>query len=242
MNPETNVTCTACENRNCFIKKCSSDWINRLSSVKAPVTFRRGEYIFREGDQVAGVYFILKGNVKVISTGLNGKEQIVRLATDGHILGHRGYGGEYYPIGAVSLEASRICFFDNEILYEAFQANFDFLYGIMMFYSGELRKSELRTKFFGQMTVDEKVAYALFYIVRMFGLNSRDQTINLVMSRSEIASIIGTNADQVSRSVNFLKSNKIIDTLGKQIKLLDPDGLEKLFSHYSYFAREPDIN
>ena len=49
-----------------------------------------------EGAPVNGLFFILKGKVKVFRTGINGREQIVRFAKEGEIIGHRGFGTEEY--------------------------------------------------------------------------------------------------------------------------------------------------
>ena len=71
---------------------------------------------FREGDKVSGLYFIQQGKVKIVSNGLNGKEQIVRLVSDGYVIGHCGIGEEMYPIGAVALKILQLAFLSNELL------------------------------------------------------------------------------------------------------------------------------
>ncbi len=186
-----------------------------------------------EGSPVFGAYFIMEGKVKVISTGFNNKEQIVRLATDGHILGHRGCSEEIYPIGAIALDDSLVCFFDNDILYEAFKANFEFLYAIMMYYSTELRKCELRTKYFTQMTVEEKVTFALLYIIETFGLCKKEKSLNIILTRQEIADISGTNAAQVSRAISSLRQKHIISTQGKKIFVENYEKMKNIIERYT---------
>ena len=189
--------------------------------------------MFQEGDHVFGIYFIQTGKVKVVSsTPQQGVEQIVRLAVDGHLLGHRGYGNETYPIGAVALDETRVCFLDNDTLLETFRTNFDFIYAIMMFYSAELRKSEGRTKNFGQMTVHGKVVFALLYLIDTFGLVSESHQLDVTVSRQEIADIAGTNADQVSRSISQLKDLGLITAKGSSIFVNDPDGLKDTVRKY----------
>lgn len=233
MPRKSNIECNMCENSNCFIKRCESEWISMLNLGKNTRLYKKGQQIIREGEPVLGIYFIKKGKVKVVSSGLNGKEQIVRLASDGHILGHRGYGEEYYPIGAVSIEDSQICFFDNDILLNAFEANFNFTYQLMMFYSQELCKGELRIKYFAQMTVEEKVTYALYYIIDTFGFYEDGKTINVRFSRQEIADIAGTNADQVGRAIASLKKQRFISTQGKKILVEDYEGMISVISQYT---------
>jgi CRP-like cAMP-binding protein len=183
-----------------------------------------------------GIYFIYQGKVKVTISGANDKEQIVRLAKEGHILGHRGYGGESYPIGAEALEDSSICFVTNELLYDTFITNPEFTYHLMMFYSRELRKSEQRIKYLAQMNVREKVAFALIYLVDTFGLNQTEKTLNIALSRNEIGSIIGINADQVSREISKLKKDNVLNTKGKKIIINNFDQLQEIIADFPYYS------
>ena len=133
---------------------------------------------------------------------------------------------------AITLEDSRICFFDNQTLYDAFRANPEFSFRGMLFYSKELRKSEQRSKFFAQMTIEEKVIFALLYIASTFGLTKKENALNVIISRQEIGEIAGTNAEQVSRTITSLTKMKLIKTHEKKIIILDNEGLKKCISRY----------
>jgi CRP-like cAMP-binding protein len=227
------VECETCMNKNCFIKRhCSLVWISKISASKRNIHRKRGKYIIWEGNPVMGIYFIYRGKVKITITGENDKEQIVRLATDGHVLGHRGYGGESYPISAVAIDDSWICFVNNDTIYDAFMANPKFTYHLMKFYSQELRKSEKRIKYHAQMTVKEKVVAALLYIKDTFGLFPEEKALNVILKRKEIAAIAGTSSEQVSREINALKKEKILDKKGKIIILKDIEKLREIVKDY----------
>ncbi len=227
-----NISCNKCENVKCLIKLCDTKWLSFVNEKKNQIVLQKGQYIFLEGNPVFGAYFIQHGKVKVSSSNFDGKKQIVRLANDGHILGHRGYSGETYPIEAITLEDSRICFFDNQTLYDAFMANPEFSFQGMMFYSKELRKSELRTRFFAQMSMVEKIIFALLYIASTFGLSKKEKALNVILSRQEIADIAGTTAEQVSRTITSLNNQNLIRTDGKKIQILNMEGMKKCIAHY----------
>lgn len=147
-------------------------------------------------------------------------------------LGHRGKGDETYPVGAVALEDSRICFVDNQTIYDVLMNNPAITYSMMMFYSEELRKCEQRGKYSAQMTVEEKVISALVYINDTFHENGADTPCSIRMSRKEIAQIAGTNTDQVSRVLSFLKSQGDIKTDGRAILVTELRKLRKRISKY----------
>ena len=225
------INCSECKSKLCVVQRyCDPDWVDIVNRKKNQEFYKKGQYLFREGDRVFGLYFIQSGKVKVISTGLNGKEQIVRLANDGHVVGHRGYGSEIYPIGAVALSDTYACFLDNDVLYEAFMNNSRLTYSMMMFYSFELRKTEIRQRLLAQMSIREKIAETLLYIKDNFGLNEEDGSLNVVLSRQEIADIAGTSPEQVARMLTDFQGEKLIFKKAKQILILDEDGLNKIIA------------
>lgn len=226
-NKQTN--CISCPNKNCFCKKCSPEWVEILNKRKTQIFYRKGQDIFVAGQMVLGLHFIQSGKVKVTSTGYNGREQIVRIATAGHILGHRGYGREIYPVNAAALEDSLICFVENDTIYEAFIRNPEMTYSLMIFYANELREVESRLKCQMQMNTREKVVSSLTYLNKVFGIHPKDKTINVQLSRKEIAELAGVSSDeQVVRIFNDLVKENIISKSGKKIKIIDETALLKI--------------
>ena len=169
------ITCKKCDNNACFIKKTlPSSWLTKIEFKKIQIEHQAKDAIFREEGYVRGVYFIKTGKVKIIAKGAENKEQIVRLAMEGHVLGHRGLGDDRYPVSAIACIDTTVCFIDNDTLYEAFVNNPKLILQMMEFYSRELRKSEIRMKYLTQMNVQEKIAEALLYLKQAFGINKKN--------------------------------------------------------------------
>lgn len=228
-----NISCKECLNKNCLIRaNCSVEWLNILSNSKYHFIQKQGQYIFIEGNPVFGIYFIKEGKVKIASSGQGNKEQIVRLARDGHILGHRGLGGDFYPVSAVAMEDTSLCFIENKILYDAFMANPKFTYELMMFYSNELRKVETRMKHLTQMNVREKTADALLFIRNAFGFEKDNQTLGIAISREEIADLAGTSVGQIIHNLSDFEKEKMILKKGKKILITDEKKLSGIVSSF----------
>lgn len=231
--PSKDISCQSCPNTICFIKACLPKWIQLISEAKTETTYRKEQHIFTTGDSIAGIFFIKKGKVKVTTNGWQGKEQIVRLAADGHLLGHRGYGSETYPISALALDESLICFVDNNTLNEAFMNNPRFTYKLMMFYSQELRGIEARIKSIAQMTVAEKVISALLYLKHVFGYDETGENVlNIAISRADIAALAGISEKQVVRSLRDFKKEKWIAKEKVKIKIVEEEKLMKMVEAY----------
>lgn len=208
------------------------EWLNQISNSKYQEWYKKGDYIFREGEPIYGIHFIQQGGVKVVTKSLHGREQIVRLAKEGEILGHRGLGRTYYYFNAVALMDSLVCFVENEMFYDACMNCPKFAFKLIFFYASELRRAELRVKYQAQMNVREKVAMAFSYINEVFGLNTATKMLNISLSRQDIADIAGTTAEQVSRQLREYENEKLIARDKRLIKFLNMNGLEEIVSDF----------
>ncbi len=229
------VSCDICVNQKCLIKRnLSSSFVSNFADEKTEIQCKKGQQFIMEGAPVNGLFFILKGKVKVYRTGINGREQIVRLAKEGEIIGHRGFGTEeYYPIAAIAIEDSVLCYFSKDLLQEVLKKDASFTYDLMLFYANALNKSEARVKSLSQMTVRERVVDTLLFVNRKFGeLNG---FINLPLSRKEYADYAGTTEEQVIRTFSALKKEYLITSKGKKIGIVDVEKLKKEISEHNFY-------
>lgn len=210
--------CIECKNQNCLIKKHSSnEKIKELLIKKHAIKCKNKQQFIMEGTPAHGLFFTYKGKVKVVKTGANNREQIVRFAKDGDVIGHRGGFGstKYYSISAQTLEDSTLCYFSKKdlekILLNMPQLTFDF----MLFYADELSESETRVRKLAQMSVKERVIDSLLFIDQKFG--STDGIFNISLSRKDFAGYSGTTEEQVIRILSGLKKSNLINTKGRKL-------------------------
>ncbi|WP_234974620.1 Crp/Fnr family transcriptional regulator [Tenacibaculum agarivorans] len=229
------TTCINCTQTNCIVNSYANSESNRkFIESKKILKCKKGQQFIMEGAMVNGLFIILKGTAKVFRTGINGKEQIVRFAKSGEVIGHRGFGTEeHYPIGAVALEDTLLCYFSKELLQEALLNNAKLAYDMMLFYANELNRSESKVKTISQMTVRERVIDSILYINRKFG--DTDGYLNLVLSRKEYADYAGTTEEQVIRTLSTLKKEGLIRTRGKKIGIYNIDNLKAEISQHNFF-------
>jgi CRP/FNR family transcriptional regulator len=188
----------------------------------------KGEMLFSEGSQVTGMYFIYKGSFKVHKKWTDDKELIVRIASNGAILGHRGLGNDiYYPVSATALEPSEVCFIDLGFFQSTLKVNYQFLYELMMFFAGELKESEKRMRNLAHMPVKGRIAQALLHMHSKFGVTT-EGFIDINLSRQDLASYTGTTYETVFRTMNELVQEGSIALSGKNICILDTN---KLIEH-----------
>jgi len=227
--------CQTCKNENCLVKQNIKEIKEAgFLEYKHTISCKKSRNFILEGAPVHGLFFIYKGKVKVYKTGINGREQIVRFAKDGEIIGHRGFGaGQFYQVSAETIEDTILCDFTNSILMEMLQKIPALTFNVMTFYAEELNRSETKVRKFAQMTVREKVIDAILYINRKFG--QTNDFLNVKLSRKEIADFAGTTDEQVIRVISSLKKEKLLHTEGKKIGITNVEKLKKEIAEHNFF-------
>lgn len=224
-----------CDLERCyFCQLCLKEWIPAVAANRKNFRFDKGEMLFREGEEVKGIYFVYSGRVKVHKKWSGDKELILRFADKGAIVGHRGMGGDnYYPVSATALEPTIVCFFDNEFFNASLKVNHEFTLSLLNFFAAELKESEKRMRNMAHMSVKGRLAYALLLLEKKFGL-SKDGHIDITISRQDLASYVGATYETVFRTLGELAAANIIKVSGKHISILD----EKTLVSFSNTADE----
>ena len=214
---------------SCFLcKNCLKEWIPAILAHKKNYKVKKGEVIFKEGDEVKGVFFVNSGNVKVHIKWDAYKELIVRFAKTGSIVGHRGIGSTTgYHVSATALENSVICFVDIDFFEATLKVNTEFTYKMLHFFASELRESERKMRNLAHMSVKGRVAESLLLLQKQFGITN-DGFINIDLSRQDLASFSAATYETVFRVINELVSEKLVSLSGKSIAITNLDGLSRL--------------
>jgi len=220
-----------CNLSNCFLcRLCVPEWKEAIKNHKQTITVEKGREIFREGDEVKGIFFISEGSVKVYKKWTEDKELIVRFARTGDILGHRGIGGsDRYPIGASALESTKVCFISNDFFEASLKINHLLTYQLMHFYAMELQQAEKRMRDLAHSEVKGRIAQALLEISDLFGLN-KDRYFAVPINRQDIASYAGTTYKTIFKFFKELTRNGIISTSGKNIRINQAGKLKRFIA------------
>ena len=211
-----------CDLQSCFLcRQCLPEWLPAIQAHRKNLTFKKGELIFHEGEPVRGIYFVYTGTVKVHKKWGTEKELIIRFARQGEIFGHRGLGQEaIYPISATALEPVNACFIDLDFFRASLKVNQDFMYGLLLFFADELQESERKMRNLAHMQVKGRVAQALLTLQEKFG-RTPEGYIQMMLSRQDLASLVGATYETVFRIINELSEEELITLSGKNIAVND---------------------
>ncbi|MBK8552053.1 MAG: Crp/Fnr family transcriptional regulator [Ignavibacteria bacterium] len=229
-----NPSCESCKSRiESVFCQLSDEELSGLSINKHCNYYQKGQTVFNEGNLPSGLFCINSGKVKISQAGTEGKEQILRLAKDSDILGYRALiSGEAYSATATVIEDSKICLIPKSVFYELIQHNSSLTSSIMKLLANELKEAENKITNLAQKPVLERVAETLLMLREYYGTEINDNSLNITITREEIANIVGTATETVIRLMSELKKEGLIDLEGKKIRILKGEALLKLANLY----------
>jgi len=229
--PESPNKCSTCVlGQFCLPVGLSSDDINKIDTlVTERVRLKKGESLYRQGDELTAVYGIKFGTLKTEYALPDGREQITGFHLPGEMLGLDGIGENHYQSNAVALEDSEACvvrFSDFESLARQIPSLQHQFHKIL---SRELTQDQRHLLSLGSLRAEERLASFLLNLSDRLAVRGYSPTeYHLRMSREEIGSYLGIQLETVSRLFSRFTESGLIQIKQRHIKLIDMDGLMEL--------------
>jgi len=227
-NLENIPTCGDCFRINTVFSSLTKDELNILTFEKGCNIYKRGNIVYQERNRISGVYCISQGVVKLYKTGIDGREQIIRFAQKGDIIGYRSIlSQELACTTAKVIEDAVLCFISASLFFNMVKDNSDFSMQIMKLSLKELGEANKFIIDIAQKTVRERLAEVLILLKDTFLLDN-EKYLQVSLTREELANLVGTATESVIRLLSEFKSDKYIELNGRRIKILNIDALKKL--------------
>lgn len=215
-----------------IFKHLSSEELELINLGKTIEQFKRGSVIYRENSRINGCYCIERGIIKVFKTGIDGKEQIIRFAKAGDIIGFRSVlSNELACTSAEVLDDSVTCYIPSETLIHLVKHNGNFSIDLMQLTCKELGEANAYITDIAQKTVRERLAEILIHLKNDFGLDEH-KILQISLTREELANIVGTATESVIRLLSEFKQDRLIELNGRKIRILDEAGLVRIGNIY----------
>ena len=192
------------------------------------LTLRKGDEIIQEGATPKGIYCIIKGTAKLFKIGFNGKEQILRFANCGDIIGYRSIlSHETFGASATAMNPTEIYYIPEKFFIRLLELNPKLAFDILERIAKDLGEYARTITYLAQKTVRERLAEVLLLLETKLG-NDKDGFINISLTREEMANLIGTDTESAIRLISEFKTDELIEVEGRKIKILDHHKLTKL--------------
>lgn len=206
--------------------------IESLSQSLVCTSHKRGAIIYDEGSRINGSYIVAGGVLKIYKTGFDGKEQIIRFAKGGDLIGFRSIvSDELACTTARVIQDAVLCYMPGDIITSFIKGNPEFAMALMRLTCRELGESNKFLTDIAQKTVRERLAEVLLLLMDTFDLDE-DHTLKISLTREELANMVGTATESVIRLLSEFKSDNLIELNGRKIKLLNIPKLIKIGNVY----------
>ncbi|HTQ97679.1 MAG TPA: Crp/Fnr family transcriptional regulator [Candidatus Acidoferrum sp.] len=201
-----------------------------LDAISSTATYPRGSVLFVEGQEPRGVFILCSGRVKLFGTSSTGKSLIFRIAETGEIIGlPSSLSGRPYELTAEALEPLQANFIHRDDFLAFLRENGDAALKIAQMLSEIYNATCQELRYVGlSSSASEKLARFLLDLKPAKNSSAEIPQITLTLSQEEIASMIGSSRETVSRLFASLKKKQFIDVHGSTLIIHNKKALQEL--------------
>jgi CRP/FNR family transcriptional regulator len=208
--------------------------LKKIRSICLLKKVRKKEIIFSEGQEARGFYVTLSGKVKIYKVSPDGKEQILHVinAPDSFAEASLFLEG-IYPAFAEALSDSQLLFIPKKDFIHLIEKNPRLSLNMIASLSHFLRRFASLIEELSLKEVSSRVAK---YLIDLSSKSSKEEEppkeVDLDLSKTQLASKLGTISETLSRTLAKMRSQGMIDVKRDRILILNRNALEELASGF----------
>jgi len=193
-----------------------------LDTIKFTAVYPKGALLFVEGEQPRGVYILCGGKAKLTTTSSEGRTLIVKIASHGEILGaSAAILGKPYEVSAEMLEPSQVSFIRREDFLRFLNAYTEACMHTAQQLSEKYEAAQREIRSLGLAhTTSEKLARLLLGWSDEGEETPQGTRMQVLLTHEEMAQMIGTTRETVTRLLSEFKRKKLISVKGSSLFLL----------------------
>ena len=204
----------------------AEEQLDRVAQISQDITFDRNAPIFWEGDEGRGFYIVAAGKIKIFKLSPEGKEQILHIYGPGQPFGEVPvFAGQHFPANAQAVEKSRLLFFPRQAFIDLITAHPSLALNMLAMLSTRLRQFTIQVENLSLKEVPGRLASYLIYLSEE---QNTSETLHLPISKGQLASLLGTIPETLSRILGKMSAQGLIAVQGADIFLNDRAALEEL--------------
>lgn len=191
---------------------------NELLKDSVELTFRKGDFIYQQGEISKGLYVVQKGIVGLKHVTLSGREHLLRFFKCQEYFGHRSLlTDDTYHATAVALEHCSIAFVPKQQMWQALEKNTSLYQSLAKVLAQELKKCELQRVMILENQILARTAQAIVYLKELFPTHN--------WTRQEIADFVASTPTTIIKALAELENRQLILQEGRRIDILNRNEL-----------------
>ncbi len=210
----------------------SPEVLRSIETLQYTTVYPAGAMLFVEGQAARGIYILRRGRIKLSMCARDGKTLILRLVEAGEVLGlSAAVSGRGFEGSAETQEVCEISFIRMPDFHRLMRTENELVLRIAEHLSEEYNSTcqEIRSLMLSE-SAGEKLARLLLGWLDRNGEPSRPGYMKLGLTHEEIAQMIGTSRETVTRLLSEFKKKQLIQQKGSTVLIRNRVGLEAMFA------------
>src|SRR5215467_8443220 len=208
----------------------SHEALQKLNEIKSTAVYPKSAVLFIEGQQPRGVFVLCTGKVKLSTSSSEGRTLITNLSSPGDVLGlNAAISNHPYEVTAEMIEPGQANFIPRDALLQFLKEHGEVALRVAEQLSRNYYTAyeEIRTLGLTTSPAEKFAKLLLSWYPENGGTNGRAQ-IKLTLTHEEIAEMIGTTRETVSRLFSDFKRRQLLQVKGSTLVIRNKSALEKM--------------
>ncbi|MBI4186843.1 MAG: Crp/Fnr family transcriptional regulator [Chloroflexi bacterium] len=202
----------------------SDETAGRIEEQIRELSFAKGETLLLEGEPCRGLYVVKTGRVRIFKSSLEGREQVLLIAGPKSTFNDVPvFDGGPNPASGSALEPTTVYVIPREAML-SLVADCPAAMNIIRLFAARLRHLTMLVEDLSFRSVVSRLAKALLDLA----VATESQAPVPRLTQDEMAAMIGTVRDVISRALKALEKEGAIKIEGRRILVVDPDKLRKM--------------
>ncbi len=193
--------------------------------------YRRGTYLFHQGDESAQVFFLFSGKIEVSSVSVTGHRQLLTTLDHPQFFGELGVLGEQRRSAtAIALEDCTVWTVDGARFLRFLSQHFEATRALLQSLAGQIHAHESFVEDLLFLDLKGRVAKRLLQLVSpsLDELPPDGTVLPSVVTHSDLASLCGGSRENVTRILTELQKRGLVRRDGRRYELRKVAGLRRL--------------
>lgn len=206
----------------------SDEEAGALASLLRRKRMKKGEVVFHQTDEAAGLYLIAEGEVKISRLGRDGREVILALLRKGNFFGEMSLlDGQPRSATASATCASTLLFLDREEFLQKVLPSTEIVVKMLRELSNRIRAADQSIESLALGTVFDRLFHFLGHLGRRFPIVDEKVVISKRPTHQELAELVGASRETVTRCLTEMEKIGLIEIRKREIVLLPGFFLEE---------------
>jgi CRP/FNR family transcriptional regulator, cyclic AMP receptor protein len=207
--------------------------LQSFESIKYATAYPKGAVLFVEGQSPRGIYVLCKGRVKLSICSTDGKTLILKVAEPGEVLGlSASVSGKAYELTAETLDPCQVNFVKREDFLRFLKEHGEACLRVAEQLSEKYNSAchEIRSLGLSHSAAEKLAKLLLDWSTKNGEAAKLEPRLKLALTHEEIAQMIGTSRETVTRLFADLKKRQIVQAKGSTLLIRNKAALKQIAS------------